>query len=204
MKCDHCANPATVQETKIQGGKVVQRNLCEQCAKALGVQTQAPEALAQALSQAVMAQAMSGAMQAAAGKSKAGSNTCPTCGITYGQFRQSSMLGCPACYAAFEAQLGPLLSRVHEGATHHVGKRPRRAPAAVSEPGARAQHPLSARSERAGRGDSQASNPEAAAQELAKLRTQLTQAILAEQYERAAQLRDEIRRLSDESGTPSP
>ncbi|MBL8757683.1 MAG: excinuclease ABC subunit B, partial [Phycisphaerae bacterium] len=60
MKCDHCANPATVQETVIRNGQVTQRNLCEACARAKGVKVQ-PGPLAQALTQAVLVQGGAGA-----------------------------------------------------------------------------------------------------------------------------------------------
>lgn len=192
MKCDHCQSEATVQETVIQAGKVVQRHLCEQCAKALGIKIQGPPQIAQAITQ--VTQALTGSPAPKAKPRLTPIATCPACGLSYGQFRQNSMLGCPTCYSAFEAQLGPLLERVHEGATHHVGKQPKRA---ASKAGAGFQPASPA----AGVTPAPAPSPERlAAEELARrlelLRRQLTEAIAAEQYERAAQLRDQIRRLA--------
>lgn len=94
---------------------------------------------------------------------------CPSCGLQFAEFRKEQFLGCPDCYSAFENELGPLIERTHEGGTHHVGKIPR------SRSGA---------GERLRRATS--------------LRKQLTAAIEAEQFEKAAVLRDQIRRL--ESG----
>jgi protein arginine kinase activator len=46
---------------------------------------------------------------------------CPYCGTSSEDFRRSGRLGCPECYAHFEGQLRGLLRRVH-GSTQHVGK----------------------------------------------------------------------------------
>jgi protein arginine kinase activator len=46
---------------------------------------------------------------------------CPYCGTASEDFRRSGRLGCPECYAHFEGQLRGLLRRVH-GSTQHVGK----------------------------------------------------------------------------------
>lgn len=91
---------------------------------------------------------------------------CDQCGLTYEQFTKSALLGCPACYAAFAAVLAPLLERAHEEAHEHVGKVPRTA------------------------GDDVARQ-----QRLMQLRRDLDEAVTNEQYERAAQLRDEVRQM---------
>lgn len=90
-------------------------------------------------------------------------NGCPDCGTTFEEFRKTGLLGCANCYELFQEQLSPLLQRAHDGATHHVGKIPSRAGSSVDRQ-----------------------------QRLSALRRQLTDAIGAEQYERAATLRDEI------------
>lgn len=95
---------------------------------------------------------------------------CPTCGLTWSSFKEKGLLGCPDCYDTFEDQLTPLLSRAHEGGVHHTGKSPSRAG-------------MSAGLHR----------------ELSALRRELDQAILAEDYERAASLRDRIRTLHGEA-----
>ncbi len=89
--------------------------------------------------------------------------TCDSCGMSFTEFREHSLLGCPSCYKAFESQLGPLLERAHEGATHHLGKVPRRA----------------------GAGDHRQA-------QLLRMRKRLEQAVESEDYELAARLRDDI------------
>ncbi|HEU4365646.1 MAG TPA: UvrB/UvrC motif-containing protein [Candidatus Krumholzibacteria bacterium] len=90
---------------------------------------------------------------------------CSTCGYEYSDFKKVGRLGCPDCYLAFEAQLVAVLRHVH-GSTQHAGKKAVRT------------------SERA-----------AIRERVAALREDLSLAIRAEEYERAASLRDEIKEL---------
>ena len=92
---------------------------------------------------------------------------CEECGMTWAEFRQGGMLGCEHDYAAFEKELTPLLQRAHENATHHVGKTPLR------QSGPRGAKRVDA----------------------AKLRRELAKAVEAEDYERAAKLRDQIKQV---------
>jgi len=91
---------------------------------------------------------------------------CDVCGLTFAEFRQQGHLGCPNDYDAFEPALTPLLERAHEGATQHLGKVPRRAGA-----------------------DQKRQNA------LLRLRAELKQAVGAEDYEKAAALRDRIKEM---------
>ncbi len=99
--------------------------------------------------------------------------TCPACGIKYMEFRAEGRLGCPNDYEAFRAGLQPLLERIHRGTVRHVGKTPRR--------GTRLGPALA---------------------ELIDLRRKLHEAVEAEEYEKAARLRDLLRQkeATDESG----
>lgn len=92
---------------------------------------------------------------------------CPICGITFYEFRNQGRLGCPHDYECFEAELEPLIVNIH-GAIEHTGKQPTRR-------------------------TSMAANPT----ELIRMRREMQQAIEAENYERASELRDEIRRIED-------
>jgi protein arginine kinase activator len=90
---------------------------------------------------------------------------CPHCGFTQADFKKSGRLGCPDCYEVFAEGLEGLLKSMHKG-THHVGK----------TPAARQQSR-----------DTQ--------QQLKSLQDQLTKAIDSEDFEKAAELRDELKRL---------
>lgn len=192
MKCDRCENEATVHEVMISGGKSMERHLCERCAAAAGVQIQPqqPPAVTQILSQMIKGAAAGGQPGQPKPPAQAAASACTGCGLSFAQFRQAGMLGCPQCYISFEGQLGPLLSRAHEGGTHHVGKIPRSLELLRTAPpqaGAPGQESARARVE-----------ADARAQEQARaevLRRQLAVAVSSENYERAATLRDELRKL---------
>ncbi len=98
---------------------------------------------------------------------------CPDCGLTYERFRKSGRLGCPACYAAFGAPMRRLLRRIH-GADSHVGRQARPSGAPATAAG----------------GDSDRRDPG----RLEQLRRELQRAVEEEAYEKAAELRDRIRR----------
>jgi len=51
------------------------------------------------------------------------SGTCPKCGLTSKDFKESGRLGCPHCYRAFAAKLEPLVAKLHKGVAH-TGKSP--------------------------------------------------------------------------------
>jgi len=87
---------------------------------------------------------------------------CPVCGITFYEFRNQGRLGCPHDYVFFEKELTPLIANIH-GETQHVGKRPRG---------------------REGGTDEQT--------ELIRLRREMKEATQKEEYERAAEIRDQI------------
>lgn len=93
--------------------------------------------------------------------------TCENCGISWAEFRQNGLFGCEHDYQVFEKELTPLLQRAHEGATHHIGKVPARA------------------------GSSQ--QPRRRVVDINRLRRELAKAVEAENYEKAAKLRDQIR-----------
>src|SRR5690606_37946768 len=75
-----------------------------------------------------------------------------------------------------------------EGAARHVGKAPRRALARVSAAGDRRQL------------ESILGDIEERARQIRQLRDQLDLAVKAEQYERAAAIRDDLRRLTEGEG----
>ncbi|MCC6428938.1 MAG: UvrB/UvrC motif-containing protein [Phycisphaerales bacterium] len=186
MKCDRCDSEATVQDITIRNGVRIERHLCEQCARQAGLGGQTNVPLAELLTKWVVASGIGAPANPStpAPARQAPVTECPACRMTWNEFRQVDRLGCPDCYSAFEGQLGPLLERAHEGGFRHSGKVPTRA---ASRRAAQAKEESGGAVERA--------------QRINTLRKQLDQAVLAEQYERAAALRDEIRRLGD-PGTP--
>lgn len=96
--------------------------------------------------------------------------SCPECGMTYGEFRQQGRFGCSHDYDVFGEEVVALLERIH-GASRYAGKLPGGGGAI--------------------RGDVHS--------EIVTAREKLGKAIETEDYELAAQLRDEIRRLTESS-----
>lgn len=176
VKCDQCDSEATVHEVNVVGGKAVERHLCEACAREVGLVSNAPIPVAEILQKIVGAHAGEGAAEAAAA-------ACEDCGTTYAEFKQAGRLGCPECYKALERQLAPILDRAHQGAVHHVGKVPKRMMQFAGEKGL--PHDREAALAAA----------EARAEQIRRLRDDLARAVKSEAYERAAELRDRLRKL---------
>ena len=98
----------------------------------------------------------------------AATQKCPVCGFTQADFKKTGRLGCSACYRTFGEGLESLLKAMHKG-TEHVGKLPERA--------AR-QMQLN--------------------DKMRALNDNLEKAVAEENYEIAASLRDQIKRLEHE------
>jgi len=92
-------------------------------------------------------------------------SVCSTCGLEYPEFMNTGYLGCSECYSQFLPMLRPLIARIH-GHARHTGKVPARAGKAVRF-----------------------------RKELESLREELRTMIEAEEYEKAALVRDRIRDL---------
>jgi protein arginine kinase activator len=93
---------------------------------------------------------------------------CQDCGMTIAQYKEMSLLGCPTCYETFAEQLKHIIANVQDNHTQHVGRAPSSANADVS------RH-ITVR----------------------RLLKQLDKAVTQEQYEEAAVLRDELRKLHE-------
>ena len=97
---------------------------------------------------------------------------CARCGFTQADFKKAGRLGCPDCYGTFAEPLEGLLKTMHKG-TRHVGKVPE---------AMRHSRDLSDR--------------------LVSLEKSLGKAIEQEDFERAAQLRDEIKQTRARLSSP--
>lgn len=91
---------------------------------------------------------------------------CDVCGLSYNRFKETGRFGCSHCYKVFGDRLNPLFKKLH-GNTNHTGKIPNKA-------GGRMK----------------------LVKEIEKLKQELNAAVISEEYERAAEIRDKIRALS--------
>lgn len=104
---------------------------------------------------------------------KPGELACPVCGLAQSDFKKSGRFGCPQCYSTFAEALPAMLKTMHRG-LRHCGK-----------------VPASFRPKR---------EP---TDQIKQLSRRLEKAIEAENFEEAAQLRDQIRALKQQA-VPSP
>lgn len=159
--CEHCKKAqATFHMTEIHpDGELSTRDLCDRCA--------AEEGHFPAVKPSFSTQMLDTFISA----SKSGSSTksnlvCENCGISYLEFRNQGLLGCPNDYEVFREVLVPLLARAHDGGKEHTGKTPK-----------------------------SLGITRTTQQEIQALKRKLAEAVAGEDYERAAELRDQIKSL---------
>ncbi len=89
---------------------------------------------------------------------------CANCGMTFEQFLEVGKFGCARCYDAFHEKLTPVLKRIQGGNWKHNGKIPRRTGAALQ-----------------------------LRKKIEILKETLQNLVAKEEFEKAAEVRDEIR-----------
>ena len=97
---------------------------------------------------------------------------CRCCGATLTQIRKDALFGCPRCHDTFGKATAIMIERAQGGATHHVG-----------------------------RGPGGSERDEARRLESRRLLEELDQAVRAEQYERAAEIKAKLAQLADQPPT---
>jgi protein arginine kinase activator len=169
MLCERCAKrEAAIHLTKIENNEMTTRHLCETCAAELGLDAGAAPTAAAAAAAAPLVHFLAemGKGMLSETTTASATGTCPGCGLTLADFKRTGRLGCARCWSAFEPNLRGLLRKLH-GGTQHVGR-----------------HYLSPDPSEVDR-----------AQRITSLRRSLQRAVDEEDFERAAALRDQIRRL---------
>lgn len=122
MTCSECqARPATITVTRIVNGKKTETHLCQDCARRHTELSFASEP------SFTFHNILAGLFEPEgllAGTTQAKPRTrCDNCGLSFTDFRRLGHLGCSECYAKFEAELTPLIRRIH-GGVEHTGKVP--------------------------------------------------------------------------------
>ncbi len=164
-KCEKCDQPATHHSVEIIKGQKIEKHLCDLHASEEGLSVKAIHTPINEL--------LTHFVKLHSGAPAARPDTqCPHCGLSFSQFRASSLLGCPQCYQAFEQALVPMLELAHDGGDHHVGKAP-------------------AHDESQDRGQQ-------LQLQILSMRKRLAEAVASEDYELAATLRDQIGRIEEQ------
>ena len=94
---------------------------------------------------------------------------CENCSMTFQQFIKVGKFGCAHCYEAFQEQLEPMLQRLHSGNLGHSGKIPARIGGSIH-----------------------------LRKNIENLKHTLKELVSQEEFEKAAEIRDEIRMLEKE------
>lgn len=187
MQCDYCDSKATVFFTQIIDGNTNKSCLCEMCATKHGV-TDPEGFLLGGMNLSGEESPTSSKMpkfQVPMGNETiilpvqdiqptSGSGICPGCGFAFDDLKKTGRLGCSQCYQFFRTEIKNNLGGMHKG-TSHTGRVP--------------EGMLNAFKNR---------------KQLEQLQSEMDQAIRDEDYEKAAALRDEMKKLSEETAaTPN-
>ena len=173
MICERCLEKeTTVHITKEAEGVTQTLALCPDCASELGFHSpldEAPFPLASLLNRLFSdPSALTPEDQDADFHDAIPDLTCPNCKLTYKEFVKSGRFGCGECYREFRTRVEHIMLKIH-GAAKHVGATP------LIE-----------------------YDQMHSVQREEQLKEQLAEAINSEQYELAAQLRDQLNKLHDE------
>lgn len=193
MLCEQCKKrEATVRYVEVVNGVKTEHNLCGHCAAQLDI-GQFSAVFEGEMSLAKLLSGLLGIQDTEKRDKRLADVVCPNCNTTYEEFVEGSRFGCADCYSVFGPLLGENIRHL-QGSEKHVGKRPGyvlRAEAAreeaektkdAAEPGVAETVPSLTKEE-----------------QIRLLQARLKDALRREDYEDAAVLRDEIRKLKEET-----
>jgi protein arginine kinase activator len=171
--CQECKQrPATLHFTKIINGEKTEVHLCEHCAQERGDMLMFSENAGFSINNL-----LAGLLNLESPLKEAKTNAfqgpeilqCERCKMTYHQFTKVGRFGCSDCYHTFSRHLQPILRRLHSGNATHAGKIPKRIGGAIH-----------------------------IRKQIEKLKQKLQELIVREEFEKAANVRDEIRSLESQ------
>lgn len=158
MMCQQCKKQtATVHLTDLVKGDKRERHLCEDCAAKEGIAVKQHVSINDVLNSFLMS---------SSGVQELAKIRCPSCGMSFVEFRSQGLLGCPDDYDVFGEAIQNVIERAQDGKTHHVGK-----------------------------GPGQKLEPTSVEHERQRITRELREAVEREDYELAARLRDRLGEL---------
>jgi protein arginine kinase activator len=170
MICQECnQRPAALHFTKIINGEKTEEHLCEKCAQEKGEMF-----IFNGESGFAFNNLLAGLLNIDPNFQKPSQSPfhqeeilqCDSCSMTFPQFLKVGRFGCSHCYEAFKEQLIPVLRRLHSGNWTHNGKIPKRIGGGIH-----------------------------LRKHIEELKSNLKDSIQNEEFEKAAEIRDEIRKL---------
>ena len=173
MLCDIChKNEASIHITEIINGQSKELHVCQNCAEQESIKMHQNFG---------MADLLSGLVDFPNLIEKEHSLKCPTCGMTYADFKKVGRVGCGSCYVAFRKALLPLIKNIH-GSIRHVGKEPDKIVHTNEKEAVKKIKTITAK------------------EKISELKEKLQVAVETEEYEEAAALRDKIKSLEKKNG----
>jgi len=159
MLCEECHKKEAEMTITIitTEGKVVEKHLCKECAYRKGFITEKEkfknilEVFSEFLKEKISAE-----------EEKI---VCPSCGMSWAEFKKIGRLGCAGCYIAFGDRLKGLIKKMHDS-DKHIGKKP-----------SREKETLVLKE-----------------MEIKRLKKKLEEAVKNEKYEEAARIRDMLKK----------
>lgn len=183
MLCQNCGkNEVTFRYTQVINGVKKEMNLCDECAKELGVKDinfNMPISFSSFLSD-FFNEYNDSLLPSFIGVQ---SNECSNCKTTFDDFMNSGEFGCSKCYDVFENRISQILKNL-QGANRHVGRGYREITSEISENKSSVE-------------DKTLPKKEKRESKLEKLQKDLQKAIKDERYEDAAKIRDEIKEIEN-------
>lgn len=166
MKCQKCQmREATNHITEVINGKKMELHLCSECA-AKSEEFQSVKSGFDFGIGDFLGGIFGGKQKSLSGDAVPKSgDVCPVCGMHFESFLRKGRLGCGECYSVFRNRLERPLRQIH-GTSEHVGKVPKRAGDALIR-----------------------------SRQLSRLEAELSDAVIKQEFERAAELRDRINEL---------
>ena len=173
MKCQNCkVNEATQKVMCNINGNKSEMYLCPECAKEI---TESIVPSAQSFYDDFSLGSLAGALfgmnplsHVSEPEILKAKRQCPNCKTTYDEFSSSGKLGCSCCYETFHDRRLRPLTQIH-GTFEHIGKIPSRSGQKLKT-----------------------------SRKIEKLNMELSDAITKQEFEKAAELRDEINKLKGE------
>ncbi len=173
--CQNCGkNEVTFRFTQVINGVKKEMNLCDKCARELGLKDMS---FSMPISFSSFLGDFFNDYESSLLPSFMGTQAleCKNCGTTFEDFMNRGEFGCMDCYETFEDRIAPLLKNL-QGANKHTGRKYREIESDKTDKKAR-----------------RTVNKEET--ELEKLQKELQKAIKDERYEDAAKIRDQIKKV---------
>lgn len=171
MKCQNCGkNETNFKYTEVINGVKKELNLCEDCARKMGVDElnfNMPINFSSFFGDFLDGFNDHGFIPTLVAPTKL---KCDSCNMTYDEFMNMGRFGCGHCYDAFSDKIDPVLKRLH-GNTKYLGRKAKLSGNVIDV------------------------EEEKESSEIDNLKKELKLAIKDENYEKAAEIRDKIKEL---------